>query len=152
MLDKHYRIPVVLSSATATGNPVYFDDQALLNNKIITGITVDFTSESPPLTPDYSNFAANDYTVIGAPKVTTVDILKILYVTFVNNNDEILIDNAPLNLFSNYNSNYPQPRVPSKKYIIPTNLQINFRKSYLKRSIGGFPLNKIVASFNFYYK
>ena len=152
MLDKHYRLPILLTNINAA-NPAYFGDHAQLNNKIITGITIDIASDVPPLVPDYSNFALNDKTVVGDPKVTTVNSLGILYVTFVNDNDEILIENAPANLFSNLNSNYPQPRTNNtKKRIIPTNLQINFRKSYIKKAIGFFPTGNIVASFNFYYK
>ena len=158
MLDKHYRLPLFIDK-TLFGNasdPFYFGDQHHLNNKLITGITIDVASPPAPLpTPNPFNFASTDFTVSSKPTVLGTKELGILFVTFVNDNDEIIIDNAPCNLFANLNTFYPQPNttVPNgKKLIVPTNFKINFRKSYVKRSAGAFNINNSIISFNFYYK
>jgi hypothetical protein len=158
MLDKHYRLPLFITGTLAANatDPFYFNDQYQLNNKLITGISIDFSSPPAPLpTPNPFNFASTDFTVPSKPTVLGVKELGILFVTFVNDNDEIIIDNAPCNLFTNINTFYPQPNttVPNgKKLIIPTNFKINFRKSYVKRSVGPYNINNSVISFNFYYK
>lgn len=158
MLDKHYRLPLLIDK-TLFGNasiPFYFGDQHHLNNKLITGITIDVASPGPPLpTPNFFNFASTDFTVSSKPTVLGAKELSILFVTFVNDNDEIIIENCPCNLFANLNTFYPQPNttvINSKKLIIPTNFKINFRKSYVKRSVGPVNINNCVISFNFYYK
>jgi hypothetical protein len=158
MLDNHYRLPLFIDK-TLFGNasdPFYFSDQHFLNNRLITGITIDFSSPPAPLpTPNPFNFADKDFTVTNKPTVLGVKELSIFFVTFVNDQDEIIIDNAPANLFSNINTQYPQPNTTvnnGKKLIIPTNFKINLRKSYVKRSVGPYNINNSVISFNFYYK
>lgn len=158
MLDNHYRLPLYINN-TLSGNasdPFYFNDQNYLNNKLITGITIDFASPPAPLpTPNPFNFARTDFTVSNKPTVLGLKELAIFFVTFVNDQDEIIIDNAPANLFSNINTQYPQPNTTvnnGKKLIIPTNFKINIRKSYVKRSVGPYNINNSVISFNFYYK
>ena len=77
-----------------------------------------------------------------------------MYLTLYNDNNEIIFDQAPLNLFTNYNSNYPQPGTGlrnGKKQIIPINTKINIRQSYVKGT-PGFTAFDTYISFNFYYK
>lgn len=158
MLDNHYRLPLFIDK-TLFGNasdPFYFSDQNYLNNKLITGISIDCASPGAPLpTPNPFNFAGTDFTVTNKPTVLGIKELSIFFVTFVNDQDEIIIDNAPANLFSNINTQYPQPNTTvknGKKLIIPTNFKINLRKSYVKRSVGPYNINNSIISFNFYYK
>lgn len=154
LLNKHYRVPLLIPESRYI-LPIFFSDQVFLNKKTITGVNIDFTDPTIPLVPNPFNFAKNDITVPSNPKSLTAKDLSLFFVTFVNDNDEIIIDNAPCNLFSDYNSNYPEPNttvISGKKRIVPTNFIINLRKSYIKQCVGPFNFVNYSMSFNFYYK
>ena len=91
---------------------------------------------------------------IGLQKINSAENLSYMYLTLYNNNNEIIFDNTPLNLFTSYNSNYALPNTGQrngKKQIIPLNTKINIRQSYVKGTPGFTDFNSII-SFNFYYK
>jgi hypothetical protein len=148
--DKVYRLtlPVTQSNYII---PNYFEEQGQLKDKTITGLSIDIgVPRNPPLQFNLSD----NYTNIGLQTLNSAQTLSYMYLTLYNTNDEIIIDQAPLNLFTGYNSNYPLPNTGQrngKKQIIPLNTKINIRQSYVK-STPGFTAFNSVISFNFYYK
>lgn len=148
--DKVYRLtlPVTQSNYII---PNYFEEQGQLKDKTITGLSIDIgVPRNPPLQFNLSD----NYTNIGLQKLNSAQTLSYMYLTLYNTNDEIIFDQAPLNLFTGYNSNYPLPNTGQrngKKQIIPLNTKINIRQSYVK-STPGFTAFNSVISFNFYYK
>jgi hypothetical protein len=148
--DKVYRLtlPVTQSNYII---PNYFEEQGQLKDKTITGLSVDIGVPRNP--PDQFNLSDN-YTNLGLQKINSAEDLSYMYLTIYNTNDEIIIDQAPLNLFTSYNSNYPLPNSGQrngKKQIIPLNTKINIRQSYVKGTPGYTKFNSFI-SFNFYYK
>jgi hypothetical protein len=153
-IDKVYRVKLLITQANYI-IPNFFPEEGQLTGKIITGLSIDI---APPRNPPLQfNFPANDVTVktpTGAAAVNTAESLSYMYLTLYNTNEEIIFDSTPLNLFSGYNSNYPQPGAGvrnSKKQIIPMNTPINIRQSFVKGT-PGFTLFNSIISFNFYYK
>ena len=148
--DKVYRLilPITQSNYII---PNYFDEQGQLKNKTITGLSVDIGVPRGGLL-QYN--LSDNYTNLGLQKINTAQTLSYMYLTLYNDNNEIIFDQAPLNLFTNYNSNYPQPGTGlrnGKKQIIPINTKINIRQSYVKGT-PGFTAFDTYISFNFYYK
>jgi hypothetical protein len=148
--DKVYRLtlPVTQSNYII---PNYFEEQGQLKNKTITGLSIDIgVPRNPPLQFNLSD----NYTNIGLQTINSADNLSYMYLTLYNTNNEIIFDQAPLNLFTSYNSNYALPNTGQrngKKQIIPLNTKINIRQSYVKGTPGFTAFNSVI-SFNFYYK
>jgi hypothetical protein len=130
--------------------PNFFEEQGQLKNKTITGLHIDI---GPPRAGTQFNLSDN-FSNPGLNTINSADSLSYMYLTLYNENEEIIFDQAPLNLFTNYNSQYPQPGlsiIGGKKRIIPMNTKINIRQSFVK-STPGFTAFDSVISFNFYYK
>lgn len=151
--DNVYRVKLLITQSNYI-IPNFFEEQGQLKGKTITGLSIDI---SPPRAGTQFNFCANDPTVqtpTGAAAVNTAQSLSYMFLTLYNTNEEIIFDQAPLNLFTSYNSAYPQPGLGlknGKKQIIPLNTPINIRQSYVKGT-PGFTLFDSIISFNFYYK
>jgi hypothetical protein len=153
--DKVYRVKLYIDQSNYI-IPNFFEEQGQLKGKTITGLSVDIAQDRASL---QWNFASNDPTAVtgfGVPNVNNAQSLSYMYLTLYNTNDEIIIDQAPLNLFSNWNANYPQPGPLNparngKKQVIPMNTHINIRQSFVKGT-PGFTLFNSIISFNFYYK
>ena len=149
-VDKVYRVilPVTQSNYII---PNFFDEQGQLKGKTITGISIDIgVSRSNPTQFNLSD----NYTNLGLQKINTAESLAYMYLTLYNENQEIIFDKTPLNLFTSYNLNYPQPNTGlrnGKKQIIPVNTKINIKQSYVQGT-PGFTLFGSYISFNFYYK
>jgi len=152
-VDKVYRVKLLITQSNYI-IPNFFPEEGQLKGKTITGLSIDI---APPRAGTQFNFCANDVTVqtpTGAAAVNNAESLSYMYLTLYNTNEEIIFDSTPLNLFSNYNSNYPQPGlglINGKKQIIPMNTPINIRQSFVKGT-PGFTLFNSIISFNFYYK
>lgn len=149
-VDKVYRVKLRVTQSNYI-IPNFFDEQGQLKGKTITGISIDI---APPRAGTQYNIAANDTSESGAPAINTAESLSYMYLTLYDENQQIIFDTTPLNLFSGYNSNYPQPGIGAingKKQIIPVNTKINIKQSYVKGT-PGFSLFNSIISFNFYYK
>ena len=152
-VDKVYRVKLPITQSNYI-IPNFFEEQGQLKGKTITGISIDI---APPRSGTQFNIAPTDPTVVtnlGAPAINSAVDLSYMYLTLYNENQEIIFDQAPLNLFSGYNSAYPQPGLGlrnGKKQIIPVNTKINIKQSYVKGT-PGFTLFNSIISFNFYYK
>ena len=149
-VDKVYRVilPVTQSNYII---PNFFDEQGQLKGKIITGISIDIGVGRNNATQ--FNLSDN-YTNLGLQKINSAENLAYMYLTLYNENQEIIFDKTPLNLFTNYNSNYPKPNtglINGKKQIIPVNTKINIKQSYVQ-STPGFTAFNTYISFNFFYK
>jgi len=136
--------------------PNFFEEQGQLKDKTITGISIDIAQDRAGLQWNIASTDPTATTSLGVPSVNNAQSLSYMYLTLYNTNDEIIIDQAPLNLFSNWNANYPQPgplnpAKNGKKRIIPMNTKINIRQSFVKGT-PGFTLFNSIVSFNFYYK
>jgi len=146
------RIPLFVEAGTTTLNQQYFfPETPELKGKTITGISIDI---APPRFGAQYNIAANDTSESGAPAINTAESLSYMYLTLYDENQQIIFDTTPLNLFSNYNSDYPNATggvKGGKKQIIPVNTKINIKQSYVKGT-PGFTLFNSIISFNFYYK
>ena len=151
--DKVYRVKLLVTQANYI-IPNFFPEENQIKGKQVTGLSIDI---APPRAGTQFNFCANDVTVqtpTGAAAVNNAESLSYMYLTLYNMDKEIIFDTTPLNLFSGYNSNYPQPNAGlrnGKKQIIPMNCKLNLRESYVKGT-PGFTLFNSIISFNFYYK
>ena len=149
--DKVYRVKLLVTQANYI-IPNFFPEENQIKGKQVTGLSIDI---APPRNPPFQfNFPANDTSVTGSPAVNNAESLSYMYLTLYNMDKEIIFDTTPLNLFSGYNSNYPQPGAGlrnGKKQIIPMNCKLNLRESYVKGT-PGFTLFNSIISFNFYYK
>lgn len=152
--DKVYRIKLLVTQSNYI-IPNFFPEEEHITGKLITGLSIDIAPPRNP--PNQYNFPANDITFqtpTGAASVNNAESLSYMYLTLYNTDREIIFDNTPLNLFSGYNSNYPQPGAGlrnGKKQIIPMQCKLNLRECYVKGT-PGFTLFNSIISFNFYYK
>ncbi len=149
-VDNVYRVKLRVNQSNYI-IPNFFEEQGQLKGKTITGISIDI---APPRSGTRFNIAANDTSESGAPAINTAESLSYMYLTLYDENQQIIFDTTPLNLFSGYNSAYPQPNlglINGKKQIIPVNTKINIKQSYVKGT-PGFTLFNSIISFNFYYK
>jgi len=151
-ITKQYRIEVLLPPVAINGpiTPNYFPDANFLQGKTITGINIDI---GYLIAFEGNNLPTLINTPQGQAVICDTIQLRNLYVTLYNTNNEIIFDMTPAMFFANFNRNYPNRALGTrKKHIIPLNTQLDIRKCYV-RGIPGLSGSQLsVVSINLFYK
>lgn len=148
-------VPVVIRTGIPVFSRNYFPELPDLNNKKIVGIQLNTKKRTTQTAPDQipiRNPAIQDPlngSSIGSYNADQ-DICRYSTLNLVNNEDQLVIDNYPLNqlIAGTVNSGY------KKNKIMPFDVNINIRKSYINYFFSFIPLadDTIVFNITFFYK